>query len=190
MRYGLGVFRVANALQPRCNRVGSGFAGKLNSRAGSKHTDSDFAGNLNSRCGLKTHRSIGKCLLRECLLRARGVPALRCIARRSVPPSATGGSARARRLRKTRRRIITARRQREPRRRRMKRRHEGESGCSAQEKKSALSLHARLAKERAQRETQARAHREKMDRERRLAEELQAKEVLELYASQAARHWL
>jgi hypothetical protein len=29
-----------------------------------------------------------------------------------------------------------------------------------------------------------------MDRERRLAEELQAKEVLELYASQAARHWL
>ena len=95
MRYGLGVFRVANALQTRCNRVGSGFAGQLNSRAGSKHTDSDFAGNLNSRCGLKTHRSIGKCLLRECLLRARGVPALRCIARRSVPPSATGGSARA-----------------------------------------------------------------------------------------------
>ena len=67
----------------------------------------------------------------------------------------------------------------------MKRRHEGESGCSA--KKPALSLHARLAKEREQRETQARAHGEKMDRERRLAE---AKEVLELYASQAARHRL
>jgi trehalose-6-phosphatase len=72
----------------------------------------------------------------------------------------------------------------------MKRQHEGESGCSTQEKKSALSLHARLAKEREQRETQARAHREKMDREKRLVEEFEAKEVLELYASQAARHWL
>lgn len=119
----------------------------------------------------------------ECPFRARRVVPLRCIARRSVQPSATGGSARARRLRRIRR----PRQQREPRRTRaMKRRHEEGSGSGAQEKKSALSLQARLAKERERRETQARAQRENMDWETRLAAE---REVLQLYASQASRHW-
>jgi hypothetical protein len=64
----------------------------------------------------------------------------------------------------------------------MKRRLEAESGFSAQAKKSAaaLSMQVRLNKESEHREKQARAHREKMEGEKRIEEEREAKEVLEL----------
>jgi hypothetical protein len=57
MRYGLGVFRGANALQRVANALQPrrfGFRGQPELAGGLKHTGSGFAGNLNSRAGLNT----------------------------------------------------------------------------------------------------------------------------------------
>jgi hypothetical protein len=71
----------------------------------------------------------------------------------------------------------------------MNRRREAESVLSAQSHRPALSLQARLARDREHREKQATVHRENIQRETRLAEEREAEEILKWYASQALRHW-
>jgi len=69
----------------------------------------------------------------------------------------------------------------------MNRRREAE--LSAQSHRPALSLQARLARDREHREKQATAHRENIQRETRLVEERETEEILKWYASQALRHW-
>ena len=78
-----------------------------------------------------------------------------------------------------------------PRRPQMKRRPEEESSVS-EAKKSALSMQARLAKEREAREKRATARREQIEAERRteqaLAQEREATQLLELVAQMQLRH--
>ena len=78
-----------------------------------------------------------------------------------------------------------------PRRPEMKRRPEEESPVS-EAKKSALSMQARLAKEREAREKRATARREQIEAERRteqaLAQEREATQLLELVAQMQLRH--
>lgn len=69
----------------------------------------------------------------------------------------------------------------------MKRRPEAESEISEQYKKLALSLQARLAKEREARERRAAARRENIEAEKRIEQEHDAKQLLELVAGMQLR---